>query len=312
MIDTIHATLYLNWQKLNNIQSLLTTIQSRHDNLDTGKTSYRGGIKNLSVQINEHRIKFEGSLSKFHLGNNTHSLDAASTKLAIEELSDLTSLPIKDAQINRLDLAQNLSVKHPATSYYNYFGERKYMQRLEQGSGLYYRNTLGERVVYDKSKEQSKFKDITDPDLLAQKLLRFEVRYYGHRNICKHFDVPEMKFGQLCAPTFYRGLVSDWAAEYTKIEKNKDILLFNDDVYREPKQFCNQMTFKGIQAMGGLNAVRSLVKEARKRNVFRTTDQFHALQRKLRSLNMIADNSVPNRLIDEIDARVLDIVLLSA
>lgn len=309
MVDTIHATLYLNKAHIKSIQTLLQTMQSSYNDLNTGKKSYSGRIRNFSIQVNEQRVKIKGSLAKFYNGNNVQALNQETTKFAIEELSDLTSLPIKDAQINRLDLAQNLSVMYPARSYYNYFGEKPYMQRLEQGNGLYYRNTLGERIFYDKSIELKRSKEVIDSEIMAQNLIRFEVRDYGHKNICKRYNVSELNVGVLCEPSFYRGMASTWATEYGKIDKYRNLPLFRDEVYREPKQFCNQIFYTGIKELGGYNSLMSSIKEAKSRNVYETSDQYYALQRKIRSLNKIADKRVPNLLVDEIDAKVRDIVL---
>lgn len=311
MIDTIHATLYLNWQNIKNIQSLLETMQSSHSNLATGKRSYRGGVRNFSIQVNENRIKLEGSLPKFYHGNNVQALTCDTIRLAIEELSDLTSLPIKEAQINRLDLAQNLSVSYPAASYYNYFGERKYMQRLEQGDGLYYRNTLGERVFYDKIKEISKSKISVDPLIITQNLLKFEVRDYGHKNICNRYRVSQMTAGVLCEPAMCRGMVTTWATEYDKIDKYDDIPQFDDAVYIEPAKFCEQITYRGIQSIGGFNDVMSLIKQAKLRGVFKSPQQYAALRRKMRSLGKIDNRQVENVMLQEVNAKVLDVLLLS-
>ncbi len=219
MTDSINGVLMFNHSNNQLIKPLLEQLQSSHVNLETGKKTYSGYVENMRVKVNEHGVRFEGSLPKLYQGNNIASLNQASTKLAIEMFSDLMHLPMHVAQINRLDTAQNLTMSKPAASYYPYLGERKYMQRLEQGSGIYYRNTIGERVFYDKTKELLKSKETTDPEILTKYLLRFEVRDYGHKNICKRYQVPELKLGMLCEPSFYRVMVRAWAREYDEIDK---------------------------------------------------------------------------------------------
>jgi hypothetical protein len=311
MLDTINATLYLNGQHLNNLQSFLENMQSKHVNFNTGKISYKGGIRNMLLTANENRVKIYGSLSKFYFGNNVQSLTHETLNLAVAQLSDMTGLPFDEAKINRLDLAQNISVEHSPASYFDYFGDRKYMHRLEQGYGLYYRNTTSERVFYDKTKDMLDNIDNLPIDLMSKHLLRFEVRDYGHKNICKRYQVPEMTLGMLCEPTTYYGLVSAWAAEYDKIDKYDAAPVFDDGVYRNPKQFCEQITYKGVQAMGGQAAVMSLVKQARLREVFHTPEQYFSLRRKVRGLGRIKNRQVVNPFIDEVSNKVLDLVRLS-
>jgi hypothetical protein len=307
MIDTVHATLYINWQHINNIQKLLESMQSSHDNFNTGIRTYGGGLRNLRIKINESRIKVEGSLATFHHGNNVESLTHETAKLAIEELSDCLSLPMKDAQLNRLDIAQNLALKYQAASYYPYFGERPRMQRLEQGKGLYYRNTLGDRVFYDKTPDLPKIKSIVI-DANELKLTRFEVRHPGHKNICKQLNLPEVTLGKLCEPQVYRGLISNWGTEYDKIEKYQNIPLFDDDIYRNPAKFCAQVTYRGIQSMGGQNAIMSLIKQAKQRKIFSTHQQYTSLSRKVRSLGTIKNSEIDNPMLDEINTKVLEVL----
>ena len=313
MYDTIKGSLSINSSHYKQLNTLLQSMQSSTTNYITSGKTYSGNIENLKIRINENSIKFDGSLSKFLNGShNINSLDLASTKLAIEKLNDLTKLPMDKSQIHRLDFAHNLSMEYPATSYFPFFGEAKYLQRLEQGTGLYYRNSIRELVFYDKAKELSRTKQITDPAVQSQKLLRFEVRLKGHKNISKYFKVPDMQLERLYEPSFYRSVVSAWVNEYNKIEKYNDIPLFTDHAYREPTLFCKQIIYQGINAMGGYGSVLSLIKQAKSRQVFANNDQYNALMRKVKSLNKINDLTVNNNLLNEVRTKVMDILFLAA
>lgn len=312
MTDTINASLKFNYSNIQLIKPLLDQLQREHKDLEKNTKAYSGSIENLRVKVNEFGVGIEGSLPKFLRGHNAKSLDPASTKLAIEKLCDVTHLPMHEAQIHRLDFAESLSMEKPATAYYGFLGERKNMPRSEMGHGLYYTNTLRQSVFYDKTKELIKSRTEVDPEILLQQLLRFEVRLYGHKNICKYFNVPEMKVGMLCEPSFYRSMVSAWATEYDKIDKYADAPLFDDNVYRKPSQFCAQITYRGIEAMGGYNKVMSIVKQAKSRGVFKSIQQYAALRRKVRCLSNIPDRSVNNILLDEMNTKVLDVLRLSA
>ena len=121
-----------------------------------------------------------------------------------------------------------------------------------------------------------------------------------------------MKIDKLCEPSFYMGMVSAWATEYDKIDKYMDAPVFDDDVYRNPAQFCAQITYRGIEAYGGYNKIMALVKQAKSRGVFKTNQQYMALRRKVRCLSNIPNRSVNNVLLDEMNTKVLDILRLSA
>lgn len=314
MYDTIKGSLSIDKTHYKQLTSLLESMQSSTVSLLTSNKTYSGNIENLRIKINENSVRFDGSLSKFLNGErSTIALDLETTKRAIEKFTDLTHLPMNLSRISRLDFAQNLTMKYPATSYFPCFGESKYLQRLESGTGLYYRNRIRELVFYDKAKELSKTKTTTGPITQPLNLLRFEVRLMRHKNICKYFKVSDVRLERLYEPSFYQSVVNAWVNEYNKIEKYYDIpLLFNDNAYREPSLFCKQIIYQGINAMGGYGRVLSLIKQAKSRQVFANNDQYNALMRKVRSLNKIDDLTVENNLINELRTKVMDIQFLAA
>lgn len=311
MWDTTNGCIYFNNSNMHQIKPLLNKMQSSTINYSAGTKTYSGNIGNMRIKVDEHKLRFSGSLSTLYFENKVQSLDLVSTGLAIQKFSDLTNLPMHEAQIQRLDFAQNLSMSKPAVSYYPLFGEAKYLERLEQGTGLYYRNKRRELVFYDKSKDLLRSKDVINSAFAKQKLLRFEVRLKGHRNICSYFNIPDLRMERLYDLSFYKSAVTAWATEYDKIEKYNDMPLFNDEVYRNPSQFIAQIMYKGILAMGGRERVVFMLKSAKKRGVFNTKAQYHALQRRLRSLNGINDQTIKNELIIEVNSKVRDFLLFT-
>ena len=67
--------------------------------------------------------------------------DGTGTKRAIESISDNLHLPFQNANITRLDVAQNLLMKHPEDLYFKYLGQSQFYKRLEQPDGLYFNNS---------------------------------------------------------------------------------------------------------------------------------------------------------------------------
>jgi len=80
----------------------------------------------------------DGSLCKWYLGDNFQTMERGDTQRAIEKLSDILHLPMNEATITRIDVAQNFIIRHPPEVYFNHLGSSYPYKRLEQPDGLYY------------------------------------------------------------------------------------------------------------------------------------------------------------------------------
>jgi hypothetical protein len=86
---------------------------------------YISGIlgSNYKVNISPQGISFKGSLAKYFLPDNFHTLTRSDSERAIEKMADEIHLPMKQAKVTRIDFAQNFIVKYPPEAYYNYLGD---------------------------------------------------------------------------------------------------------------------------------------------------------------------------------------------
>ncbi len=311
MVDTLGA--YMPRNNTNN--SLIESLLQRISNIETvtkdGIEKHKGYVQNIKVQVDQHGISTYGSLSRLLNGNNVQSLDSASLALAVEKLSDEMHFSMYDAKITRLDIAQNLSLSRPPSNYFESLLSQERKERLPHKHGVYFRNTQGESVFYDKIAEIKKYKTNVPKEIRDQNILKFEVRYYKHRNVCKRVGIPEMTVGKLCEPTVYRGLLYNWVNEYSKVEKKKEVDLFEDEVFRQPKKFCDRMTYQGIQSIGGFEPINVIIRQARERGVFKSYKQVVSLRRKIQAFKRIENGSIDNPLVFEMDGKVLDILLHS-
>jgi len=91
----------------------------------TGEHNFESGrvVSGILGDINSNHFKVtvssrgvnikDGSLCKFHLGDNFKTLSRSETQKAIEQLSDTLHLPIEKACVSRIDIAQNFIVQNP-------------------------------------------------------------------------------------------------------------------------------------------------------------------------------------------------------
>ncbi|MEG1800526.1 MAG: phage/plasmid replication protein, partial [Oscillospiraceae bacterium] len=95
-----------------------------------GGTVISGDLNGYKISVSERGVNIkDGSLCKYHLGDNFQTLGRGDTERAIERLSDTLHLPVSEAKVTRLDVAQNFIMNHPPMVYMNHLGELKYSKR---------------------------------------------------------------------------------------------------------------------------------------------------------------------------------------
>jgi hypothetical protein len=84
------------------------------ENVFNGETVIAGKLGNFAVTVGQGVVNIKnGSLCKWHLGDNFQTLGRSDAKRAIEKLSDTLHLPVNKATVARLDIAQNFIVRQP-------------------------------------------------------------------------------------------------------------------------------------------------------------------------------------------------------
>jgi len=229
----------------------------RNDN----DSNYKIIVSNRGVTIKD------GSLCKYYLGDNFKTLGRSEAQQAIEKLSDTLHLPIDKAKINRIDVAQNFIVKHPAQVYCNYLGMLKDSTRSEVGNGrggietLYYRKRLGVLAFYNKIKEQTD-KRQPIPDLYQNRnVLRYEQRHTSR--LPQTFNVERVTAQMLFDENFYIKVIDEWKSNYLNIDKINDISL-NFEAMKGKKDLQKMGVLALVQMRGGklniLNEINAALK----------------------------------------------------
>lgn len=227
-----------------------------------GKTTITGTLENYKISVSNECVKIgNGSLCKYYLGNNFDTMTREYTRMAIEKLSDTLHLPIDQAQITRIDVAQNLILEHPTEVYWNHLGASYPNKRLLQSDGLYYKNPRGLLVFYDKIKEQKK-KRQTIPELYRDKnVLRYEARYTNRLN--NTFKVNQVTGSLLYDEAFYSGLMNRWEDSYKAINKINDVTI-NFEAMKTKREFNIMGILSLVEKVGGEMAMIDQINESYK------------------------------------------------
>jgi hypothetical protein len=259
-----------------------------------------GYLGNAKIKISENRVKFyDSSICKYYLGDNFKTLSKGDTKRAIEKISDSLHLPFDLANVTRIDFAQNFIMQYPESVYYPYLGEAQYYDRLEQNNGLYFNNTLRQKLFYGKVHEQ-KQKRQTIPELYQNRnVLRYELRF--KRELRKQFNQPQITAGLLYDEKFYRELVKRWKDEYLTIQKINSKIISMKPTGSKKKLADNLALFSILEL--GQPQILTKIKE------WQVTDQIskkqaYDLRTFIKTLSKIPIEEKGNDLINELNQKV--------
>lgn len=237
-----------------------------------GANVITGNLKGFRISVSERGVNLkDGSLCKYYLGDNFQTLGRGDTKQAIEMLSDTLHLPLHKATVTRIDIAQNYIVKHPTSVYFNHLGNCMFNERLVQPDGLYYKNSSGLLVFYDKVKEQ-KAKGQIIPELYNNRnTLRYEMR---HKVRLKNtFKVERVTAEMLYNEIFYRNIIDQWHKAYKDIQKINDVSL-NFEAMKTKKDLYLMGLVSLIDQQGGEIAIKQQINEAFKKGSLSRKQKF--------------------------------------
>ena len=277
-------------------------ITGQHD--FNGVPVLSGKIDGLRVTVTPDSLRIkDGSLCKWFLGDNFQTMQRADTKQAIEKLSDILSLPMDQATVTRIDVAQNFIVKHPPLVYFNHLGEYAKSRRLEQPDGLYYSNNNGLLVFYNKTKEQQD-KNQPIPELYqGRNTLRYEQRY--KRRLGKTFGVDRVTAACLYDEAFYKGIIDRWRDAYQSIKKVNDIQLRFEGM-KTKKDLYRYGVLSLVTMSGGERAMLSQITEAQRMGELSSKQAFDLRAAIAEACKTKDGLTVQSDVITELDQKVKD------
>lgn len=270
----------------------------------SGKNYFKIAASRTGVNIKD------GSMCKWYLGDNFKTLGRGDIKHAIEKLGDTLHLLIDEATVTRIDIAQNFMVKHPTEIYYNHLGELRHAKRAPTTGnggieGLYYYQSNGLLIFYDKIREQTE-KGCSIPELYQGKnVLRYEQRYKSR--LPKSFNVERVKGSMLYDEKFYMGVVNRWHENYNNISKINDINI-NFEAMKTKKDLYTMGILSLIELQGGELSVTSQIAEAQKTGILSKKQAFDLRQAITDALKVKEGLTVRNEAILELDKKIRDAV----
>jgi len=264
---------------------------------------YYSGYK---VKINRYKISFsECSLARFKFGNNLKSLTCSDTEQIFEQMQDELHLPVHEAKLTRIDLAQHFSMNHSPELYLPLLGESRYYERLEQPNGINYINSKRVLVFYNKTVEQQEKFKLLPVNYEIKNLLRYELRF--KKRLPQQFSLPEVTCSLLYDRTFLSMLARQWKEEYSKINKvslNAGSLIPTGS----SKYFIEQLAGRTIQDIGQ-NKLFYLLKEWQGTELISKKQAFD-IKKSLQKISKSPDHNSGNELINELDRKIEEAAIL--
>ncbi len=303
MYDTINF--WLSFDKAGNfdmsriLQSLSDiTVHTKED----GQAYHSGNLRNYKVNMSGQGISLKGSLAKYFLPDNFHTLTRSDTARAIEQLSDELHLPIINANLSRIDFAQNFIMDCEPEAYYPYLGDSQYYKRLMQPKSIYYVNGLRQKVFYDKVAEGKKSR-LKLPDVwTGQNVLRYELRLC--KRLPNELNMAEVTAKHLYDERFYMTIFDKWQAEYESINKLNN-LNFNTSTMKSPKDFWNQICLMAINTIGQEKIMQE-IEFLKEKKTFDKPEYYCRLKNEVRELCKAPDLTASSDLMAELDKKIKD------
>lgn len=302
MFDTVNLWLPIDRAGGFDVSQVLQNLTryTEHQTND-GQVYFSGYLgSNYKVSLSGQGVSLKGSLAKYFLPDNFHTLTRSDTVRAFEKMADELHLPMDRATISRFDFAQNFLMDYEPEAYYPYLGECQHYQRLTQAKSLYYSNGMRQKVFYNKIAE-GRAKKMKLPDVWSgQNVLRYEMRYTSR--LPKQFNLPELRATTIADEKFYMNLIDRWQAEYEAINKIQTIN-FNLSAMNSPKDFIKQLAVSKINDIGQSN-VMQLVEDLRARNAFDKPEYYSRLKKEIRELCKTPDLTTSSELVAELDKKI--------
>jgi hypothetical protein len=272
----------------------------------SGDVVITGNLKGLKVSLNRYLMKVkDGSLCKWYLGNNFHTMGRGDTQRAIEALSEALHLDMSKAAVTRMDIAQNIIMTHPPDSYLNHLGLLRYATRLKEPSGLYYKQTNGRLCFYDKNREQKSKKEPIPELYQNRNVLRFEQRY--SKRIATQLKIGEVTGASLYDEEFYINVLDRWRCSYMAIQKINDIQL-DFQKMRTKKDLSLMGILSLVERVGGQNQMIEQVSEAQKTGKL-TKKQAFDIRNAIKDACSVKDGfATKSELIEELDKKIFEAV----
>lgn len=290
---------------------LFTIAQYLTDITQTNSTTrgytITGKVGDYSVLLSDAGISLKGSLPKFLLPTNIHTLTRAGALQAIEKLSDSLHLPIKDAKVTRIDISNILIVDRPPCEYYPFLGSKPHFERLQATKNTLYYNTNKKQLIFYNKIEGAKASGMKIPEgYQGKNLLRFEVRYL--ERLSKQFNRHFLTGSALTEEHFYTEMIKGWSDEYFSISKLKSTSSVDTSSIKTPND-AKDVLFSYLLQHAETGIVHSYLSDLKSKNIFTDPKYYTRLKVDLENLCNAEVKAEKSDLINELDAAVREVLI---
>jgi hypothetical protein len=301
MYDTVNFWLPIDQAGSFNLSKTLQGLSDITEHTkDDGQVYISGFLNNYKVNLSGQGVSFKGSLAKYFLPDNFHTLTRSDSARAFEMMADELCLPIDKAKVSRIDFAQNFLMEFEPQAYYNYLGDCQYYARQPLSKSLYYSNGLRQKVFYNKIAE-GKAKGLSLPDVwIGQNVLRYEMRFTSR--LPKEFNQTEVTASSLSDEKFYVTIFDKWLAEYEAINKLHSIN-FNLSDMNSPKDFWKQINLMAVN-MIGQDKIMQEIENLRHQKAFDKPEYYSRLKKEIKELCKTPEMTASSDLVAELDKKI--------
>lgn len=280
-------------------------------NMKTGEMSWQGNCRNLKVFANQKYLRINGSLAKYHNGNNVEMFSRLQTKEAIESLSDTLHIDMGMADVTGLDFSATIKVNNRVSEYLSMLGSYSTFTKVPYGMDTVYYNPQTKApikpmqiCIYDKEAECVRNKSLIPHEYANSNLLRYELKL--RQRLAMRFNRVEVVGRTLYEPEFYALMMDKWVKSYSEIKKN-NIMRFDyaNNIETPWDAFDVYMATLITKADNGY--FEAFVKELRDNKVFSRPGNYNRLKDIFDQINSNVLFTDSSSLIDELDKNIRDI-----
>jgi hypothetical protein len=267
---------------------------------DTGQTYVTGNAGNLRVGVSERGVSITGSLAKFYLGTNLHTLTRSDSRRAFEQMADTLHLPIHKAKVTKIEAGQNIITNYKPELYYSCLGQSKNYTRSTFDKTLYYHNGQRIKKAYNKIAE-SKHNKVPIPEVyVGNNVLRFEVSYIAR--LSKQFNQALITPITLTDERFYMAMYERWFNEYEVIDK---VGLFNMDTSKIHTigDYKEQLLRMAVQEKG-LEVIFQHIEVMKEQKVFKHASYYSNLKNEMKEMLRVKNKTEQPELLQELNKKV--------
>ena len=304
MYDTLHLCYNFVDNDRPNTDEIIYKLNEVSDvEFSGGSTCTYGNLDNLRVCVREGELTIKGSLPKYYYGNNFQTLSQKTTSEAIEKLSDDLNLDVNLCRVTRIDLSTNFITTYKPNIYYDYLGNLKRFNRLENPHSIDYRQKSKKLLFYDKVIEAKKTQLQIPLEFQNKNVLRYEMEL--NLSVKKYLKLDKITMQDLHGDSMYSRLVDEWYNFYNRIEKrsSKEIVLNTNNI-KSPKDFDKELLIY-LTRTKGLDYIDNMIEDLKARNAFTSDEYYSRLKARYREYSKVEIDS--EDIISEISEKVEEV-----